>query len=574
MDMPLQLASTAVSAPAAASSTSSSPQTSGAFATLLQQATSATNAAPTSPISQESQPVSQDNRDSEPTASVKKNGTEPERRSPKAVLNESVPQAASVMIAAAFPIRIVPAVATSSATDAQGPSVAEQALQSVSPMTVEGSPMCPAAGVTIEGPPSDQPNAGFAVPVAAQTEPLVVPRSGPAAPSAPEAPASTPVTQSSSVIPNDPVLVDASSLQPSPEATDNVTNETPSPVAMRVIARYPTVARMPSGEVTKPRAQASMAVEQTRISAPENSEAAETHSPQICAAAETTQTPAVLYIGNSRTNDPAASVPGSKTASPIGDQAAGNFVPHARDVSTPPAIAPDRNHEVPKTNSNKSEAPTKDEAALQSVCSATQAQIGQTPHAPDASGLHLGRPASLDAVAVPAEPPAQAPELSTTKPQHQSQAPAAAWTEAVSSALPPTTVHGVRLADGNGQSEMHIDLRTTAFGSVEVHAVIRDSQVGLAIGSERGDLRHFLANEVPAIAGRLEQQDLRLDTVKFFNQGVSMDAGLASGSHSGSRSFSADRMPPFATHESRPPTALDSEPETFFYTGRGLNVRA
>jgi hypothetical protein len=44
---------------------------------------------------------------------------------------------------------------------------------------------------------------------------------------------------------------------------------------------------------------------------------------------------------------------------------------------------------------------------------------------------------------------------------------------------------------------MHIALQTGAFENVEVHAVVRESQVGLAIGSERGDLHRMLANEVP-----------------------------------------------------------------------------
>src|ERR1700682_2727712 len=49
------------------------------------------------------------------------------------------------------------------------------------------------------------------------------------------------------------------------------------------------------------------------------------------------------------------------------------------------------------------------------------------------------------------------------------------------------------------QAEMHIGLNTSAFGNVEVRTVIHASEVGLVIGSERGDLRSLLGSEIPGI---------------------------------------------------------------------------
>jgi hypothetical protein len=123
------------------------------------------------------------------------------------------------------------------------------------------------------------------------------------------------------------------------------------------------------------------------------------------------------------------------------------------------------------------------------------------------------------------------------------------------------------------QVEMHIALQTGAFGNVEVHAVVRESQVGLAIGSERGDLHRILANEVPGLAGRLQQHDLHLDAVKFFDQGLSFNAG-SDGASSRSRAFNPPRTFTAASSHPREPTRLLPEQEVLTETRIGLNVRA
>lgn len=135
-------------------------------------------------------------------------------------------------------------------------------------------------------------------------------------------------------------------------------------------------------------------------------------------------------------------------------------------------------------------------------------------------------------------------------------------------------VREVHLVDGLQQSEMRIGLHTTAFGSVEVHAVVRDSQVGLAIGSERGDLRHLLSTEFPAIQGRLQREDLRLDSVRFFDQGPSFGAGLASGGQPRSQQFAYPHISRAAGLVDD--ASLDFPAETEFPQNPtpGLNVRA
>ena len=84
---------------------------------------------------------------------------------------------------------------------------------------------------------------------------------------------------------------------------------------------------------------------------------------------------------------------------------------------------------------------------------------------------------------------------------------------------------------------MHVGLHTTVFGNIEVHTIIHDRQVDLAVGSEKGDLRTLLSSEVPGLQTTLRQQDLRLDSVHFLESSCGPNAGLSSGTHSQSRSF-------------------------------------
>jgi flagellar hook-length control protein FliK len=83
--------------------------------------------------------------------------------------------------------------------------------------------------------------------------------------------------------------------------------------------------------------------------------------------------------------------------------------------------------------------------------------------------------------------------------------------------LPGGPVQTAQLLERAGQSEMRIALSTTAFGNVEVHTVVHANEVGVSIGSEKGDLRSLLTNDLPAISSTLQQQNVRLHHVDFQN---------------------------------------------------------
>jgi flagellar hook-length control protein FliK len=92
------------------------------------------------------------------------------------------------------------------------------------------------------------------------------------------------------------------------------------------------------------------------------------------------------------------------------------------------------------------------------------------------------------------------------------------------------------------QSEMRIGLNTSAFGNVEVRTVIHANDVGVLIGSEKGDLRSLLSNELPAIAHTLQQKELRLNEVNFHQQGFAFSNQMSSGSDAQPRSFARGQM--------------------------------
>jgi flagellar hook-length control protein FliK len=80
-----------------------------------------------------------------------------------------------------------------------------------------------------------------------------------------------------------------------------------------------------------------------------------------------------------------------------------------------------------------------------------------------------------------------------------------------------------------GQSEMRIGMNTSAFGSIEVRTTVHASEVGLTIGSEKGDLRSLLNNEMPGIANTLQQQNLRLNSVSYVQGFGSANQGAGGG---------------------------------------------
>lgn len=105
-----------------------------------------------------------------------------------------------------------------------------------------------------------------------------------------------------------------------------------------------------------------------------------------------------------------------------------------------------------------------------------------------------------------------------------------------SPAAVPGPVQVAQLVNRIGQTEMRIGMNTSAFGTVEVRTVVHANDVGLVIGSEKGDLRTLLSNDLPAITNTLQQQNLRLNSVNFM-QGFAFSNNNSGGGGSQQRPF-------------------------------------
>lgn len=175
---------------------------------------------------------------------------------------------------------------------------------------------------------------------------------------------------------------------------------------------------------------------------------------------------------------------------------------------------PTENANAPATQAGHSNADSNTNADVASV----EPAAAQVPAAPVTAQMNL--PANGQTAPAPNSPP-QLPTQPTNGAASSAPAPnlPAALASSVSETGAPAPVLGAvqaaQLLNRAGQSEMRIGLNTTAFGSVEVRTTVRTSDVGLVIGSEKGDLHTLLANELPAVANTLQQQNLRLGSVNF-----------------------------------------------------------
>jgi len=144
---------------------------------------------------------------------------------------------------------------------------------------------------------------------------------------------------------------------------------------------------------------------------------------------------------------------------------------------------------------------------------------------------------SLAAIAAGAQPSPTPTSGNTTVERATQPAGEAAVTQAASA----DPVQAARMVNGALQSEMHIGLRTQAFGSVEVHTVVHENQLGLTVGSEKGNLRGFLSSEVPALQAAFRQQDLRFETIRFLNESANAGSAHSGGANQQSQCFRQGR---------------------------------
>jgi len=187
--------------------------------------------------------------------------------------------------------------------------------------------------------------------------------------------------------------------------------------------------------------------------------------------------------------------------------------------------------------------------------------------------------ASAQASASPAPGPATVPNSSKQDLRSGTSAESPANTPAATELPPAPASNPVQMAQmisRASQSEMRIGINTAAFGSVEVRAVVHANDVGVLIGSERGDLRSLLSTELPGVSNSLQQQNLRLTQVSFHQQGFNLSSQTSSGgTPQQPRSFAAkagaSRMSPLEVPSNEPSSASEIQANSGH---AGLNILA
>ena len=146
-----------------------------------------------------------------------------------------------------------------------------------------------------------------------------------------------------------------------------------------------------------------------------------------------------------------------------------------------------------------------------------------------------------------------------------------------SESVPAPGVPGVQMArmiSKAAQSEMRIGLNTSAFGNIEVHTVVHANEVGVVIGSERGDLPNLITNELPGISHTLQQHDLRLNQVNFQHQGSSFSSDSQPGGNSQSRYFTPKANLATVSVSQDFISESGPSPESLWRPGAGLSLLA
>jgi hypothetical protein len=162
-------------------------------------------------------------------------------------------------------------------------------------------------------------------------------------------------------------------------------------------------------------------------------------------------------------------------------------------------------------------ADKKSSGAIQPNATAASATTAQTVPGAPASGTEAS--VTLTASAPPAAAPSpqagsdSAPALPQPHQMLDSAPPAAPPAPDSAAAAQMNTQ-----TSAQANAQMHVGIRTDAFGSVEIHTVVQQSQIGITVQSDR-DIARWFSSEVPSLESGLNHNHLNLTTVNFDNRG-------------------------------------------------------
>ena len=209
-------------------------------------------------------------------------------------------------------------------------------------------------------------------------------------------------------------------------------------------------------------------------------------------------------------------------------------------------------------DSPTTEADKKSSAVVQPNATTTSAIAAQTVPAAFASGMEPS--VTLTASAPPAAAPAtqaapdSAPNLPQTHQMLDSAPPAPP--SAPAAPIAPDSPAAVQMnAQMNANAQMHVGIRTDAFGSVEIHTVVQQSQIGITVQSDR-DIARWFSSEVPSLESGLNQSHLNLTGVNFDNARSGLQT--ATSSHHGQSQQQFSETPSY-TSAARPNTLSEDD---------------
>lgn len=187
-------------------------------------------------------------------------------------------------------------------------------------------------------------------------------------------------------------------------------------------------------------------------------------------------------------------------------------------------------------------APEMTNAPVAATITTIPSSVAVAATAPEPAKPQIPAETSGNAVADPLASVSALTAQPAGNPTPASRAPEATLDPSARAPMPPETtgaaeVQTARIIEGVGQSEMHIGLRTQAFGSVEVHTALRETQLGLTVSSEKGDLRSFLQADGPTLQTVLQQHDLRFGNIRFLQTETGHSSGFSSNPDSQRHSF-------------------------------------
>ncbi len=135
-----------------------------------------------------------------------------------------------------------------------------------------------------------------------------------------------------------------------------------------------------------------------------------------------------------------------------------------------------------------------------------------------------------------------------------------------------TAVRSARFTQQAGNAEMQVRLRTEALGPIDVHTVVKGSEIGASIRVEARDTQVMLANELSQLERALNERSLRVEHLDVLHGSVSGGQSNGAGRDHSEGSPSEPR-PSFSSYSTNQPyTSLPEAPTVSEEVGLGLST--